>query len=521
LDVYPSASLAYSVRKLRTAYTGSCIRVRRSSDNTETDIGFNGSGGLDTVSLLTFCGLSNGFISKWYDQSGNANDGLQTLFGAQPIIVIAGVLQTQNGLPTLFYDNYSVEFTNLITSSGDTSAYIVGRGLTDGRGGPIIGHSSPGGSGMVLGMYISRQYLVQSLLSGVANYALTATNSADFNFNINNIYVTNVFNVYKNNTLIPIVSSGTFGTSSNDFWNIGRYGNNFSTFGYISEVILYKTNQLSNRTGIVNNINSFYSVYPVPPVVSDPDAQAFVDRVFAAGGSVTSTEANAVNTLTIGLKASGIWSLMKVIYPFVGSSSAACSQNLKSNTFTGTFNAGWTFSSTGVIGNGTGSFLNTNFNNQSNWTSTSNASMGFVSATNQPGGTICDMGVGPNLLSGANSTTIYSSYAGTFYSGMNCTSVAPGAVNASTIGLFVTTRLSSTSYSSYKRGSSTINITNTDAIGTNPNGSIYLSAGNQASNATLFAAKRYNFCFIGDGLTQTQVDDYWTLLQTFNSSLGR
>jgi len=261
LDAFPGATVAYSVRKLRTVYTGSAIRVRRSSDNTETDIGFDANGNLNTTTLLTFVGAGDGFISKWYDQSGNANDGLQTLFGAQPKIVISGVLQTQNGLPTLFYDNYSVEFTNLITSSGDTSAYIVGSGLTDARGGPIIGHSSPGGSGMVLGVYISRQYLVQSLLSGVTNYALTAINSADFNFNINNIYVTNVFNVYKNNTLIPIVTQGTFGASSNDFWNIGRYGNNFSTFGYISEVILYKTNQLSNRTGINGNINTYYTIF--------------------------------------------------------------------------------------------------------------------------------------------------------------------------------------------------------------------------------------------------------------------
>ncbi len=261
LDIYTGASLAYSVRKLRTAYTGSAIRVRRSSDNTELDIGFDSNGNLNTTALLTFVGSGDGFISKWYDQSGNSNNGLQTLFGAQPKIVISGVLQTQNSLPTLFYDNYSVEFTNLITSSGNTSAYIVGKGLTDGRGGTIIGHSNPGGSGMFLGTYTNRQYLIQSLLNGIVTYSLSNTNQNDFNFNISNIYVTTSFNVYKNNTLIALTSSGTFGTTSNDFWNVGRYGNSFSTFGYISEVILYKTNQLSNRTGINGNINTYYTIF--------------------------------------------------------------------------------------------------------------------------------------------------------------------------------------------------------------------------------------------------------------------
>jgi hypothetical protein len=253
---------------------------------------------------------------------------------------------------------------------------------------------------------------------------------------------------------------------------------------------------------------------------TDPDALAFFNRVTAAGGTLTITEQNAVNQLVLSMKANSLWTLMKVIYPFVGSSAAACSQNLVSSNFTGTFVSGWNFSTTGVISTGTG-YLNTNFNNQSNWTSTSNASMGFVSATNQPGGTICDMGIGGNLLSGSNSTTIYSSYSGTFFSGMNCTSVAPGAINSSTIGFFVTTRLSTTSYSSYKRGSSTINITNTDAIGTDPNNFIYLSAGHQPPNASLYAIKLYNFSFIGDGLTQGQVDTFWTIIQTFNASLGR
>jgi hypothetical protein len=35
LDDYPNAAVAYSLRKLRTDYTGNSIRVRRSSDNAE------------------------------------------------------------------------------------------------------------------------------------------------------------------------------------------------------------------------------------------------------------------------------------------------------------------------------------------------------------------------------------------------------------------------------------------------------------------------------------------------------
>ena len=42
--------------------TGSKVRVRRSSDNSETDIGFTENGNLDTAALLTFVVAGNGFV---------------------------------------------------------------------------------------------------------------------------------------------------------------------------------------------------------------------------------------------------------------------------------------------------------------------------------------------------------------------------------------------------------------------------------------------------------------------------
>ena len=58
LDTYPNAAATYSFRKLRNSYAGSAIRVRRSSDNAEQDIGFVGKN-LDTGSLASFAGYQN------------------------------------------------------------------------------------------------------------------------------------------------------------------------------------------------------------------------------------------------------------------------------------------------------------------------------------------------------------------------------------------------------------------------------------------------------------------------------
>lgn len=99
-----SAAAAYSVRKLRSAYSGSCLRVRRSSDSTEQDIGFV-SNTLDTASMESFCGAGDGFVVKWYDQSGNARDILNATAANQPKIVSSGVtLIGPNSKPTIRFD---------------------------------------------------------------------------------------------------------------------------------------------------------------------------------------------------------------------------------------------------------------------------------------------------------------------------------------------------------------------------------------------------------------------------------
>jgi len=56
LDTYPNAAVAYSLRKLRSAYTGSAINVRRGFDSAEQDFGFDSSGNLDTDGIINFFG---------------------------------------------------------------------------------------------------------------------------------------------------------------------------------------------------------------------------------------------------------------------------------------------------------------------------------------------------------------------------------------------------------------------------------------------------------------------------------
>lgn len=109
LDQVPTNSVgAYSLRKLRTGHTGNAIRVRRSSDNAELDIGFEGNGMLNTAALLSFAGAGDAFVVTMYDQSGNSRDVVQGTASSQPKIVNAGALYTINS--RVYFYNDATDF---------------------------------------------------------------------------------------------------------------------------------------------------------------------------------------------------------------------------------------------------------------------------------------------------------------------------------------------------------------------------------------------------------------------------
>ena len=93
------ASSVFSLRKLVDSYSGSAINVRLTSDSTSMDIGFDGSGNLDTAALLTFVGSGDGFVTRWYDQAefgGDQGDGRDSSEAQHPRIVSSGTLVTSD-----------------------------------------------------------------------------------------------------------------------------------------------------------------------------------------------------------------------------------------------------------------------------------------------------------------------------------------------------------------------------------------------------------------------------------------
>lgn len=122
LDLVSGATGAWGARKLRTAYAGNCLKVRRSSDNTTQDIGFSG-GDLDSGALTSFVGAGDGFIDTWYDQSGNARNLTQATQANQPKVVASGsVITTVGGKSSPLFDASNDHFTSGLAMSSFIAA---------------------------------------------------------------------------------------------------------------------------------------------------------------------------------------------------------------------------------------------------------------------------------------------------------------------------------------------------------------------------------------------------------------
>lgn len=258
LDTYTGASAAWSVRQLKTGVTN-CIRIRRSSDNTEQNIGFSG-GYLDTSAISSFVGSNSAYVVTWYDQSGNSVDFTQSTTSRQPRIVDAGTLDVVGALAGLKFDGSDDRLSG--TGPGAAiglSIFMVGKRRTTGVHGPTLGTSNNSSySPAFFAPYSDNiyRYVVDEGFAGSSSSYATANHELT-----TLLYPSSVtINMYVNSSSIAMAGNNSL-TNSTDFNEIGsRSANNEYTDGHIQEIIIYNTNQSSNRVGIETEIMAYYGL---------------------------------------------------------------------------------------------------------------------------------------------------------------------------------------------------------------------------------------------------------------------
>jgi hypothetical protein len=241
---------------------------------------------------------------------------------------------------------------------------------------------------------------------------------------------------------------------------------------------------------------------------TDADAQTFFNRVTAAGGTLSMTEQTAVNTLTLSLKSNAIWSKMRVIYPMVGASPAACSQNLKSASFTGTFGGSWAYASTGVTPQ-SGATLDVPLN-LNTMNSINDISFGYYCRTNTQ-----SVGSFGWYLAGNPNVQLFSRYTDNNRYGYIFDSNNSGGASTDSRGFNSISRISSTQKMMQKNG--TISTFTAASSGSLFSKNFSFTNGSQGQEF-----QRENaFGFIADGLTSTNLTDLYTAVQAMQTTLLR
>jgi len=269
LDVYPGAAVAYSLRKIAVATTN-VIRVRRSSDNVEQDFT---AAQITDGTLLAFTGPGDGRVVTWYDQSGNNAHATQATLNRQPAIVLNGAL-------VLDYSgrNPTIEFNIANLGSALNAPLVSAQPLTlfnlrRYRGGgtptwvPISYGGANGGYAEINIGGTFRSYYGSYIIYGANN-----TNREVFYSLANGASTA----VSLNNGSEVVGNAGTQGASA---LSIGAAGLSFAPSVNEQEVIIYDSNQSSNKSGILTNINAHYNLYPEPPtsglLYDYPSARAY------------------------------------------------------------------------------------------------------------------------------------------------------------------------------------------------------------------------------------------------------
>jgi len=248
----------------------------------------------------------------------------------------------------------------------------------------------------------------------------------------------------------------------------------------------------------------------------DPDAQSFI----TAAGITDPTQQLAINTLVLSLKADGIWTKMNALYPFVGGTSTTHKYNLKDPrdldaAFRLTFNGGWTHNSNGVTPSGTNGWANT-FLIPSAVLNVNNKSYSIYSRTDS-NGLFHDIGTRGALNNDCD--LFYTRYLDTFYGTISSITDYSTFSNTNSLGFHNTSRTASNAIEIYKNGIS--KITQYKVSGTNSTVPVYISALNNNGSLQQYSNRNLAFASIGDGLSDTEAANFYTAVQTFQTTLGR
>jgi len=219
-------------------------------------VGFTEGDAPSNFTVSNFKILGDGFVETWYDQSGNGNNATQTTAANQPKIVNSGVLLTKG--VTFDGTNDSLALTSTLgqTNLGSSFSVVELDSTTSTK--TIIDNRDSGSDGFVLfhkddAFQFKFASTTETVSSDSTSQLIVSAfkTSSNQGIGVNGGTLEETSNTSTINvSSVPVIGSRSFSGSSNISWD-----------GEIAELILYNSDQSSNRTAIETNINSHYSLF--------------------------------------------------------------------------------------------------------------------------------------------------------------------------------------------------------------------------------------------------------------------
>lgn len=246
-------------------------------------------------------------------------------------------------------------------------------------------------------------------------------------------------------------------------------------------------------------------------LVSDPDAEAYLQAVESADTTgLEQSVADAVNSFIVGCKSDGIWSAIKASCILAGARTLsgalvplAGTAPTNNNFVSADYNR-----KTGLVGNGTSKYLNTNRNNNADPQNNQHLS---VYSTNASAGYFLASfvnSIGTSALYNVSNTL--RAYSRSHVS--SGTGFTPISNQGTTLGFKGITRNSSSAFSI--RSGATTTSGNTNSASPDSNSIIILARSNGSGGATAFSLGRLSFYSIGESINLAALDTRVSNLMT-------
>ena len=455
----------------------------------------------------------------------SANGGSVVFDGTNDHITFGNNLNFEITSPftvsTWFRTTRTGEFVGVIAgknklqvSPADYTGYSIGMNVVSGSStnagkfGVVFVSSPFVGLSNVMRIQTSASYNDGNWTNGVITYNGSG-NRSGMNIYINGTSPTT--ESYDSNSI-----SGTMITTAS-FQLGARDGTQQPFSGSIGQVSVF--NRALSSDEVLQNYESTRERFNLRGIAIDPEASLFL----RTAGITDTTQQSAIDTLVLELKNAGLWSKMKAIYPFIGGTASTHRWNLKDPrdvdaAFRLTFTGGWTHSSTGAKGNGSNAWANTNLNARNNLTNgdfsiSCYVVTGTVNGSNYSGEINCN--ANPYNAEGLIGLRVFNRLIGLaqFNGGNDNTEGA--SASSTTLGYAIGSETSNSNRKFYKNNSLlATNTTNSTTL--LQDGNLWLLWGGYD-----YATSELALVHIGSSLTDAEASSLYTIVQKYQTTLGR